>query len=181
MSTNADVLNLPEGWLSEREAHALADFAQDKNVLEIGSWQGRSTVAMARTAKLVVAVDHHNGSPEHILADGSRLDTFAAFIHNIRAYGVADRVVPVVASSRDVLPLLHSVYDMAFIDAAHDAINVLHDGRAAALLCRSGAPVVFHDYGSWAGVTGAVDELSKRWGRRVVLVPQTTLAVIYKA
>ena len=41
------------GWLTRREAECLQDYARGKSVLEIGSYAGRSTVAMATVAKFV--------------------------------------------------------------------------------------------------------------------------------
>ena len=49
------------GWCSDVEAAALQDMAKGKIVLEIGTWKGRSAIAMATTAKHVVCVDTFEG------------------------------------------------------------------------------------------------------------------------
>jgi|SRR5690554_2377634 len=49
------------GWCSDGEAAGLQKHSAGLNVLEIGVWQGRSTVAMAAVAKSVFSVDHFLG------------------------------------------------------------------------------------------------------------------------
>jgi len=49
------------GWCSDVEAAALQEIAKGKIVLEIGTWKGRSAIAMASTAKHVVCVDTFEG------------------------------------------------------------------------------------------------------------------------
>ena len=158
--------DLPEGWLSNAEAEVLAELARDKVCLEIGSWLGRSTVAMAQVAKRVVAVDHHHGPPYD--GEGS---TFGRFMANLEAFGVADKVVPFLAGFEIAGPLLRpGIFDLAFVDGAHDYESCLRDGRLAWSLVHAGGVVVFHDYFDYTtggpgqdGVHKAVDELCIRW------------------
>jgi predicted O-methyltransferase YrrM len=49
------------GWCSDIEAAALQDLVRGKEVLEIGVWKGRSTMAMVATAYSVFSVDHFEG------------------------------------------------------------------------------------------------------------------------
>jgi hypothetical protein len=57
-------------------------------------------------------------------------------------------------------------FDFVFVDASHAKANVLSDARTAVSLLHvgpGGAPrgfVLFHDYGSWEGVTAALEELA---------------------
>lgn len=52
--------------------------------------------------------------------------------------------------------------DFVFIDASHSYEYVLNDSRVALKLLRPGGGVIlWHDYGSWEGVTQALDELAK--------------------
>jgi Methyltransferase domain len=171
METSLISETLPPGWLSDQEAEYLAEQARDKLVLEIGAFLGRSTVAMARTATHVVSIDHHHGRPEPTVRD---------YLANLESFGVSDKVTPIVADFGQAVAFLRSTFGMAFVDAGHDGISVLRDGRAAYLLLRIGAPLVFHDYGVWVGVTSGVHELAKRWEQTVELVPETSLAVLYR-
>ena len=55
------------GWLFDNEFRMLSKLAEGKRVLEIGCFQGRSTVALAQTAKSVVSVDYFHGDEWAIL------------------------------------------------------------------------------------------------------------------
>src|SRR5262245_50782959 len=72
-----------DGWLFDLEATVLQTFAAGKDVLELGSYKGKSTVCMAQTARLVVSVDPHQGD-----RGLGPADTFAEFRANIEAAGV---------------------------------------------------------------------------------------------
>ena len=148
---------LPEGWLTEAEAAALADLAKDRVVLEIGSWLGRSTVCMARTAKLVVAVDHHHGPPYD--GEGSTLNRFLA---NLWREQITN-VIPFLADSGRALPFLRREFGLVFIDGGHEMPEVIRDGLLAWECIVDGGSLAFHDYESHDGVTGGVHELSRRW------------------
>ena len=54
----------------------------------------------------------------------------------------------------------HGKIDFVFIDASHAYEYVLNDSRIALKLLRAGrGTIVWHDYGEWIGVTGALNEL----------------------
>jgi predicted O-methyltransferase YrrM len=55
----------------------------------------------------------------------------------------------------------HGQIDFVFIDACHEYEYVLNDSARGLELARSGAIVLWHDYGVWPGVTRALNELSK--------------------
>jgi hypothetical protein len=52
------------GWLTEAEGRKLQELAIGKTVLELGSYCGRSTCAMAWTAARIVAVDWDFGDEQ---------------------------------------------------------------------------------------------------------------------
>ena len=157
----------------DAEARVLADLARDRLILEVGSWLGRSTVALARAARKVVAVDHHHGPPYD--GEGS---TLIRFLRNLELHELRN-VVPILASSDDALPLLDRGFQMAFIDGNHEPEPAMRDGRGAYMLLRYNCPLVFHDYDAHQGVNTAVDELAKRWNRKIER-PAESLAVIWK-
>lgn len=175
METKTDLPPWDGIGLPDNEAAILAERAADRLVLEVGSWLGRSTIAMARTAKLVVAVDPHVGPP--VRSEGPTCNEFLA---NLRAHGVSEKVAPFVAPFSQVAGLLRSEFEMAFIDGAHDGISVLRDGRLAYMLMRLGSPLVFHDYETHTAVTAAVHELAARWGQKHEQIEGSSLAVLYK-
>lgn len=143
------------GWLTEAEGAELARRADGKSVLEVGSYCGRSTVCLARTARTVTAVDTFDG--RGTAAEGDTLGTFRA---NLERYGVADKVTAVRGASAEVLPDLPPVYDLAFIDGSHDYESVKADAANAARCLRPGGVIAFHDYSDRdPGVVKLVDEL----------------------
>ena len=142
------------GWLTEREARTLATLAAGVRVVEIGSYHGRSTVAMAQVAASLDSIDHHKGDAGS--GPGGTLD---AFIATIMRYGVDGRVAWYTGSTADVAPKLAAAsYDLAFIDGAHDYANASADIAACLRLVRPGGVIALHDY-HYASVRNAADRL----------------------
>lgn len=138
----------------------LARYAKDRVVLELGSYLGRSTVIMARVARLVVAVDWHRGD-EFTTKATPDYDTLRPYLDNLERCGVREKVVSVVGDARTVAPFLASdAFDLAFVDANHTAEAALHDGRLALRCVRPGATVIFHDWEpGFPGVGEALERL----------------------
>jgi len=165
-----------EGWLHFDEAEALfsmvAGAPQDGrpiSVVEIGSWKGRSTIAMAAAlASLsgggrVLAVDPHTGSVEH-RAEYGAVDTFSEFCANIDRSGLGAFIEPVRRPSHEARPLVpdRSV-DSLFIDGSHEYADVLQDIDDWVSSLRPGARVAYND-ASWPGVYRALRERVVRRG-----------------
>ncbi len=138
------------------EAALLSALARNLNVLEIGSWLGRSTIALASTAKHVTSVDWHQG--DFHAGEG---DTEAGFRANLERYGI-DNVEVVVKRIEDVDWDPGQPFDGVFIDAAHDAESVARHWQIALEHARQGGWVAFHDYGRF-DVTDFVDSLERQW------------------
>lgn len=149
-----------DGLITDEEGRALARLAAGRDVLEIGSWKGRSTIWMARTARSVVAVDTFDGRGTFDVVD---IDTFDEFAANLKRYGVDEKVGVLNGESVFWMGQLREThqFDLIFIDGSHDYESVKADAEAALLVLRDGGLLVFHDYQSTAdpGVTQAVDEL----------------------
>jgi len=153
-----------EGWMAEEELLWLAEQARSHRVIvEIGSFLGRSTLALAsNTIGVVYALDDWRG-PRDATAGVSkwREETgqafvehgYEAFIHNIDGYqNIRPRRCDHAAPPDVPQP------DMVFIDGSHEYPDVRRDilywqARLApdGLLCG-------HDY-NWDGVYQAVGEL----------------------
>jgi predicted O-methyltransferase YrrM len=154
-----------EGWTSQAEAAELGRLARGRTVLEVGTFKGLGAVLMAQAgARQVVAVDWHRGD-----ADLGPRDTLCAWWTNVRRAHVEDQVVGLVGRSETVLPLLRPhLFELAFIDAAHDLASVRQDIRLVLPLLQRGGQLAFHDYcPTWPGVVRAVDELRERHGLAV--------------
>jgi predicted O-methyltransferase YrrM len=150
-----DVAELPEGWLLPAEARVLAELAFGVDVLELGAYKGRSTVAMARTARRVFSVDWHHGD-----TGTGEADTLAEFMANI---ALAKNVVPIVGSFRDVLPfLMPAAFHLVFIDGAHDYDSVVTDAEWAELMVAPSGYIAAHDYSD--GHPGCMQALDRTLG-----------------
>src|SRR5690606_33397197 len=98
-----------DGWLTHSEGAELQRLAGGRDVLEIGAWHGRSTVAMALTAHRVFSVDHFRG-------DGytNGAPNIATFLANLATHGVAPAVTTLAGEQRDILPKLRGDFGLVF-------------------------------------------------------------------
>jgi hypothetical protein len=112
-----------EDWFSDASCEALANLAQQTNhlpgiVLELGSWEGRSTVALAAAVKpaVVRAVDTWRGSEGEIseLLAQER-DVFATFQANTNGLNVQ----PYRMDWREYFAVHPERIRLAFVDALH--------------------------------------------------------------
>jgi predicted O-methyltransferase YrrM len=154
------------GFLSPGEGQQLAELARGLIVLEIGSWQGRSTICMAQTARKVLAVDPHRN-----FAHAGNEPSLEAFVANLRRYGVEDKVLPLVGKSEEILPLLKPyLVDMVFVDGWHDLESIELDIVLATPILQPAGTWVFHDYGhaQFPAVQQCVDKMAARLQRSIV-------------
>src|SRR5712692_8403897 len=92
-----------DGWMSESELRWLSEQAQKyKTIVEVGSWMGRTTRALAdNTEGTVVAVDTWEGSQENqeFLKDKPPNYLFQTFSKNLGDHLKTGKVSPVHATS----------------------------------------------------------------------------------
>ena len=156
-----------EGWMTDDQGARLyaaaARCPAGGQIVEIGSFRGRSTIVLASAAGEdvgVVAIDPHAGNdrgPQEITgyaaeAAGDR----AAFEANLRRAGAAERVRHVAAFSDAAHGAVEGPIDVLYIDGAHrfrSARADIHDwGRRVA----DGGTLLIHDSFSSVGVTLAI-------------------------
>ena len=151
------------GWLTNSEAAELAWLAAGKKVLEIGTFCGKSAVAMAPDARQVVCIDPFVGYPG---VEGMA-NTKAEALGNFGRAGCLDKIRVAVGTQEEVLPRMDlSDVEFVFYDADHSAPST---ARGIRLLYARGLPetavIAFHDYHSFdPGVVMAVDDWSKPKG-----------------
>jgi predicted O-methyltransferase YrrM len=163
----AAALDGVEGWLGAAEALALHRAARDvpgdepARVVEIGSWKGRSTIALAtgvgaRPAGGVVhAIDPHRGGMAHRLT--GEADSYDAFVRNVERAGVRDVVDVIRATSAEARGgVADGSVDLIFVDGSHRYEDVLHDVDAWHSALRPGSRVAFHDAVVYPGVAQAL-------------------------
>lgn len=127
------------GFMSDHELRWLAEQAADRDVVvEVGSWQGRSTKALA-VAKMVWSVDNLRG-----IGPAFCEDIDGHFRTNLVAELDAGRVRVVREPSPEAAGRFSDA-DMVFIDADHDYPAPLKDIEAWARVLREGGLLCGHD------------------------------------
>ncbi len=125
------------------------------NVLEIGSWEGRSTCWMVdhvltHESANLTCIDTFDGSVENKLDhDAAFLKTIEQrFDFNVARTGAATKVKKLVGHSRSLLRTLPlDAYDLVYIDGSHAATDVLEDTLLTWALVKIGGILIFDDYG----------------------------------
>jgi predicted O-methyltransferase YrrM len=129
-----------DGWLDPDEAEVLQLLSVGRDVLELGSFKGRSTVCLAEFARTVVSVDWHRGD-----AACGHADTSGEFLDNLERAGVAEKVVPVRARVENA-ELPERAFDLVFIDDDHTNDAPLTSTRMALRCLRRGGTIAWHDW-----------------------------------
>ena len=172
-----------EGWLSDAQARALWDAARATQVpaqiVEIGSFHGRSTIVLASARPdgvAMVAIDPHGGSdrgPNEYEPDAAVGESdFTAFWENLRRAGVADRVRHVREPSQTALGAVQGAIDLLYVDGAHRYQPARDDIVRWGNRVPVGGAMLIHDSFNAIGVMLAQLRLlvfSRRWrydGRR---------------
>jgi predicted O-methyltransferase YrrM len=154
-----------DGWFSVWEALTFYEIAKRCTgrgvAVEIGSWQGKSTVCIARGSidgaqgMKVYAIDPHVGSEEH--QDDGDVWTFESFKKNLEDFGVTDIVTPIVKFSHDAVDDVTEDIEFLFIDGAHDYDSVDKDFGDWFPKVLDGGTIAFHD-SHWTGVRRVLGE-----------------------
>ena len=159
------------GWMSRGELRWLAEHALTaKTIIEIGSFQGRSTRALAdHCPGVVFAVDpwsdyanDDNSQATWIHNHGGSWEAIAAAFHEHLADHLATgRVIPITKPSTIARLVLGAPVDLVFIDGDHRYEACKQDIELYRDLVRPGGILAGHDYGrsDWPGVERAVTEL----------------------
>lgn len=165
-----------EGFLAPIEGFLLTLLAAHGEgvgqIVEIGSFMGRSTCFLARGSKSarrekVHAVDHFSGSPEHqkggthevrdVIEKGT---TLTRFKENVARAGLSDYIVPIVGNSMTAAAAWKGgVIRLLFIDGDHSYEASKADFKAWKPHIGPRGCVAFHDINSWEGVTRYFGEL----------------------
>jgi len=162
-----DEIRSIEGWLTDDQARLLWESAgvlrDGETIVEIGSYQGRSTVVLARASTpgvSVTAIDPHAGTdrgPQEITGKEVEAEGDSqVFQRNLETAGVRDRVHYVREWSRDALADHDGAIDLLYIDGAHRYAPARDDIRSWGARVAPGGTLLIHDSFSSVGVTGAI-------------------------
>jgi hypothetical protein len=142
------------GWLSEQERLALRRWSFNKEVLELGAYEGLSSCNIALTAKGLVTVDTFDGRGTY-----EPKATEEIFWNNMQSIEHCPVQVHVGRFDK-VLPTLDRKFDLIFIDGSHDYDSVVQDTELSVPLLKEDGWLVYHDYHEQdPGVVKAVNEL----------------------
>ncbi len=137
--------------------YLLAQLGGVRRVLEIGTLGGYSTIWMARAV----------GEGGHVTTIEAEPWIAEIARGSIDAAGVGERVEILVGRAAEVLPDLHGVYDMVFIDADKES-NVVYLEQAARL-GRPGTLIVLDNIGRSGDIVDANTEDSMVIGTQQAL------------
>jgi hypothetical protein len=169
-----DMVTLPgftEDWFGRASCDVLAGLVRsvadvEGLIVEIGSWEGRSTIAMANaTTRQIQAVDTWQGSPGEISADlAAKRDVFAKFQANI-LHSTKGNVYPnrmgwrqFFNDMRNAGPFVKPPVALLFIDAEHTYQEV-HDTVLAFLPYMAPGSVICGDDAHHPPIKQALDDL----------------------
>ena len=181
-----------DGNVSELELIAICRIVRamrPRVVFEFGTFDGRTTLNLAANAPQDARV-HTLDLPRAALPQlASRIEDaerryVEKDVSGARFAGTpyASRIVQHFGDSAafDYAPLYGTV-ELAFVDASHAFEYVVNDSlHALRLLSPDGGIVLWHDYGRWDGVTGALNQLRRVDARFAGLrrIAGTTLAML---
>ena len=144
-------------------------------ILEIGSYEGRSTMwlidnMLDHPDSNLVAVDTFEGSIEHIKNEKDWLQK--RFMENLMLSKYPEKVIPIAGDSKDVLSMLiqqKAKFDIIYVDGSHETKDVYRDGINSYRLLADNGVIIFDDYlwsndgGKTAPVMEAVDRFESEF------------------
>ena len=129
-------------------------------IVEIGSYKGKSTAALALGSlcakrEKVFSVDPHSGGTKEI------------FLKNMARIGIADQVVSLNMTSEEAARAFTSNIRLLFIDGDHEYKSVRTDILSWKNFIIDGGIIAFHDY-THKSVAKAIDELISSSGDFII-------------
>lgn len=155
------------GWMTRGQSDALfaaaAGAPAGGRIVEIGSFQGRSTIVLALAAPAsveIVAIDPHAGNdrgPQEIEGYTTEAEgDHRRFLANLAGAGVAGRVTHLRKFSSEALGDVAGAIDVLYIDGAHRYAPARADIAAWGSRVNASGTLLIHDAFSSVGVTSAI-------------------------
>lgn len=158
LQTQKDGYQFSQDWFSRNLAiwqENLICFRNqpDLNILEIGSWEGRSTCwlltnILTHTSSRITCIDtFEGGGGTELGALDTKTSIEAKFDFNIALTASAAQVTKIVKKSRTALrELPFNSFDIIYIDGSHLACDVLEDTLLSWGLLKINGLIIFDDY-----------------------------------
>lgn len=163
----AELFTKVSGFLSEKEVELLFRLALEVPaegvIVEIGSYQGRSTIALGVGAKIagarVYAVDPHEDYQVNELVSYG-MENHVALLRNLVTFEVADVVRLIGLPSHSAFAGWSHPINVLWIDGSHDYEAVKLDFHLWSLHLDARGSIALHDAsGHWPGVSRLLDEI----------------------
>jgi hypothetical protein len=130
----------------------LKEFKNKPNLrfLEIGSFQGRSTIwllenILTDVTSTITCIDTFEGSVNHIFHFKNDIkNVFDIFSYNISKF--KNKVNIIKDKSQTALKQINEQYDFIYIDGDHKASSVIEDAILSFSLLKKGGIIIFYDY-----------------------------------
>jgi len=136
-----------ERWLYEQ----VRSLPEGATIVEIGSYKGRSTVAMGygciNSSKHIYCIDTFDGNVNDFQGPGRR-DFYAEWESNITKNGLRSYVTPTIGYSQDVVKNWNKLIDFIFIDGSHIYDDVRKDFDGFFPHLKAGGVLAMHDVGN---------------------------------
>lgn len=166
------------GWLSRDEAEVLYSIAMrcESDIVEVGSYKGRSSVCLGLAARLnpnlpfVYAIDPFTGSKEHRAIDPN-INTWDEFTANIEANNLDTIIRPMKMTSQEAFPKFQGTLGLVYIDGSHQYEDVKFDFLSWKQLVPSGGWICLHDF-NWDDINKMVYECVTH---KEYIVPENTI------
>jgi len=152
-------------WFTSKDLEQFLKIDREKelHILEIGSFEGESTVwflnnVLQHSKSTITCIDPWDSysqnsksfqsysNPENEWHNSDKYDTFK---HNIKESGVEEKVLVKRGLSHEILPELlveNNQYDIVFIDGNHVAPYVLTDAMFSWYMLKDRGIMIFDDY-----------------------------------
>jgi hypothetical protein len=153
-----------KGWLSTAEQTALIHLPAlvdhlDGEIVEIGSFKGKSTVALGLGSKWISEKKRRIFAIDPFITNGYYSNYFDEFQNNILNFRLANYVSPIKKFSQLATLECPGRIAALFIDGDHSYVGVKNDINLYAPRVVPGGFIAFHDYTVYSDIRKAVDEL----------------------
>jgi hypothetical protein len=162
--------NFTTDWFTKYQLYVeqIVHFLKPKRILEIGSFEGRSTVFMLEKSSEfneveIICVDTWTGGSEHISIDFTSVesrfdDNVTIGLRNCRN---SSTITKLKGTSRYQLPKLMSSeqkFDLVYLDGSHEPPDVLFDLVCSFQMLNKGGVLIADDY-KWSPLPRGKEDL----------------------
>jgi predicted O-methyltransferase YrrM len=169
MDTEIEKYIFTQDWFDKYKPYfsTILNAIKPTNILEIGSFEGRSTVFIATESLKwnkveVTSIDSWSGGQEHSGIDFSTIEkNFDSNIATLKQENDYFKHIKIKGKTKDELPKLvvdKRKYDLIYVDGSHEPKDVLYDLCLAYELLKRGGVMIADDY-KWSPALPGTEDL----------------------